>query len=103
MPAREPLNPPAHSDASTNAHTAESAAPVQPAAVIDKVIVDRRKHIDIELSQLERHQALAALVCLVKINARALRNLIPSGPLALENAPFPRFTSRTLCDFAVLL
>ena len=46
--------------------------PVQPAAVIDKVVVDCRKHIDIELSQLERHQALAALVCLVKINARAL-------------------------------
>lgn len=50
--------------------------PVQPAAVIDQVIVDCRKHIDIELSQLERYQALAAFICLIKINARALRKLI---------------------------
>ena len=68
--------------------------PVQPAAVIDKVVVDCRKHIDIELSQLERHQALAALVCLVKINARALRKLIrylvqvPDIRILLR---FPRF------------
>ena len=61
----------------------DQASAVETAAIVYEVIIDGGEHVYVEIGEVSRRRPAAALICLVKVDAFAHRDLVAAGALAL--------------------